>query len=485
MVFDLIIVGNASNALISAYYLLQQAPDTKLCIIGPSDRAMSASLAAGAMHAVYGELEENLFCKSENDDLIFSKCLESRAIWLEFLKSTGLFSEAITATDTVVYLKKDSSEFERRNFESLKSICSSLIPSDAYEIHLPDLLRLPKRNSIEKSFYIKNEFAFCPVLIFSYLDAYLRKSSHVTLIDDKADGIYTDSKLLSVKTERNGVHTGHKLLLAAGSNCGELAGSTIIKQPLFQQVGTAILLKEIDYTIFLNETQGRFPVLRSVNRGGAQCGFHVVPRSNGDLYVGAGSYLMREGRASHRLDTVRYLTNSLENEIFGTRIVYESKSEFLIGSRPRSFDGIPLVGVPNFDSRIFVSTGMGRVGFTLSPLIAQYVKQWFFDNKNDAAPAIWAPDRNPQSFGPFESALSYFVDSRIANALEHKLIRRQDISKKSKEFREWGSQAHARIIGSTNLGPNFVISPDFWGIMYNELKIGPAHFHQNGSALQT
>ena len=79
---------------------------------------------------------------------------------------------------------------------------------------------------------------------------------------------------------------------------------------MLQGVGTAITInRSTEVEGFANH------VIRTVNRGGAQCGIHVVPRSDGVIYLGAGNYVSRPGPAPHRLDTITYLLATLEKDL--------------------------------------------------------------------------------------------------------------------------------------------------------------------------
>ena len=70
---------------------------------------------------------------------------------------------------------------------------------------------------------------------------------------------------------------------------------------MLQGVGSAIILHEPKK---LPKSFNRY-VIRTVNRGGAQCGLHTVPRSNDTLYLGAGNYISPPGEKTHRLETIR------------------------------------------------------------------------------------------------------------------------------------------------------------------------------------
>ena len=77
--YDIIIVGDGSIGLLSAYKLLSADKNLKVLII--SENLKSASKAAGAMHAAFGEIEKN-FYDSDHENKILELSLNSPKISL-------------------------------------------------------------------------------------------------------------------------------------------------------------------------------------------------------------------------------------------------------------------------------------------------------------------------------------------------------------------------------------------------------------------
>ena len=120
--FDLAFVGNGIISVVSALKIKEKRPDLAIAIIGPARRSFSASMAAGAMQAVFCEVEET-FHKLPRDREIFTIALEARARWHEFLDTFGL-QDAITAEATVMYRRKRGTLFEEANFEAACAVAS-------------------------------------------------------------------------------------------------------------------------------------------------------------------------------------------------------------------------------------------------------------------------------------------------------------------------------------------------------------------------
>jgi len=204
-------------------------------------------------------------------------------------------------------------------------------------------------------------------------------------------------------------------MIAAGAFLEDLIPSSSIGIPIYHAVGTAMSLDRcpIGFDSF------KF-VVRTPNRGGAQCGVHIVPRSAGRYYLGAGNYLAKNN-PEHRPETIRYLIDTCESEIFGRDTMYSARAELLLGSRPKSLDGYPVVGPLNNFNGIFVATGTYRIGLSLAPVIAQEFTNWIIGGGDVVAKyKNWNPERRPISYGSIEHAKKYYSDSRISNLIEHR-----------------------------------------------------------------
>ena len=91
--------------------------------MGNKNFRYSASYAAGAMHAVFCEIEQN-FYKSRIEQSNFEIGLKSKGLWKEIFKKYNL-NETITSNDTLFYLKDKCSDFEKKNFEMACEIANN------------------------------------------------------------------------------------------------------------------------------------------------------------------------------------------------------------------------------------------------------------------------------------------------------------------------------------------------------------------------
>ena len=112
--FDIAILGNGIIGFLSAIIIKDKFPNKKVAIIGNDNFKYSASLAAGAMHNVYCEIE-NDFNNSLLEQSNFEMGIKSREEFKKIFKKFK-FIDIITAKDTLFYIKNESSEFEKKNF---------------------------------------------------------------------------------------------------------------------------------------------------------------------------------------------------------------------------------------------------------------------------------------------------------------------------------------------------------------------------------
>ena len=435
----------------TAVELSKNFPNKKIALIGPFSQEGSASVAAGAMHAVFGEVEAHID-NSIGDKQQFKLALKSKSAWKEYFELFG--DDAKTANDTIIYLKNTNNPFEVENFKKSAQMASdhSFLRS-ASKSEIDEYLNITDFEAVN---VIEDEFAFCPVTIFKQTYTFLDNSTNVDLINDK---------VISIEKDFVKIGNGEKVFSDKFIICNGAATSNLLEDhnilDVYQGVGTAMV---IDSTSL---SYGSDFVVRTVNRGGAQCGVHVVPRADGTHYIGAGNYLAKyDNRQDHRLETARYLTNVAESDIIGQSNAYNMRGKLILGKRPRSFDGWPLFGPLKSNPNIIVASGWNRVGFSLSPLIANEISKII---KNEIVDEIhgWLPDREAISFGTQEECADFFASSRCANLIEHNILSADSVSYNAKydELKKLSFTKNNEITRSLNLSKDFGVHPDLYGLL--------------------
>ena len=459
--YDFLIVGNGAIGTYSALALKQKFINKKVGIIGNLQRQGSASVAAGAMAAVYGEVEACCESHKELEAKYLSVGVRARPLWKDFLNKTSS-QDVITSKSTIVFLKKDYSEYEEKNFEA----CAKAAIRDNAGTMLSQLETnklFPHTNKkIDRAVKLHDEFSMCTTLLFKRLDLFC-ENEKIDRIGQNV--IEIDSKTMTVKTKGN-TYTASKIIVAAGAQTTEIIKDEGII-PMLQGVGTALLIKTGDPKLkFLTEN-----VFRSVNRGGSNCGLHCLPRSDGSLYVGAGNYVSNPGESGHRFESIRYLLAAFGSELTDDEMAYKVVGDLHLGYRPISLDRKPMIGCLKSNKNIFIATGANRVGLTWTPDISDQIVKWAVDKDISSEYLGWNPCRVANSLMTEAESLKFFCSSRYAAAVEHSLFNVDDqssVDSRHLEIETAGKNLIQKLKNKTIWTPE-AVHPDNWGEITSEV----------------
>lgn len=462
MDLDILILGNGAIGMLTAMKVKQEFPNRKVGIIGDPMRKDSASVAAGAMCNVFAEIEMP-FSSAHKQlmELSLWYGISGREGWLDLFSTQPEFKKVKTSSNTLVFLKEHSSDFETSNFNKSRNTAESYgvamgVDSVLLKKVFENASQLPA-----DAFQIEGEFAIDSSLLFFFLHKVCADLG-VTLVEDTITGIDLIDSQVNTLTSQFGFN---KLIVALGSNSSLFLPEGTI-QNIVQGVGTAFEISKNGIDGFLAEKRY---VIRTVNRGGAQCGFHFVPRNEG-FYLGAGNYIMSTGKSDHRLETLRYLFNTFEKEVCGSDISYRLEGNLVKGHRPRAMDGFPLIGHLRGYENIFVASGTNRAGFTWAPKIANQVVAWCNGNDyNSPFESLTSPNRREIDFGSEEEAIRYYTESRISAALEHGKIQPLISAVKSEELRI-ANYARKLLTDVRHVKRNsdIVPHPDHWAVILEQ-----------------
>ena len=234
--YDIIIVGNGSIGVLSAFLLKIKHPKKKIALLGKKNFAYSASLAAGAMHNVYCEVESN-FYQSTLEQSNFEMGIKSRLDWKKIFNKFNL-NKVITAKDTFLYLKKGFSDFEIKNFEVACEVANKDNVLKKVSKHEVENFFNGKVNSKNfKCVKIKDEFGFNPNLLVHEL---LKLSNKIGI-----DVIFHEVKKIVNKDNRYFIDEEYqtkKLVIAAGYGSYDIGKNIFNPVPVVKGVGTAFIL---------------------------------------------------------------------------------------------------------------------------------------------------------------------------------------------------------------------------------------------------
>lgn len=447
--YDIAVIGNGMVGVLSSFLIKNKFPQKKIILFGTKDFKYSASLAAGCMHAVFCEIESN-FYNSKLEKINLDIGLKSRKIWRQFFKKYKL-NNVITSKDTYFYIKKNSSEFEKKNFFTACKVAkkNGLLKTVNAKEHRK-LFKGQIKNEFFKCVKIKNEFGFNPNELIKEI---LKMSKKINL-----DVLCGEVKNIKYKNKNFVIDeniTAKKVVVACGYNSYKIAKNIFKPVPILKGVGSAFLLQN---SYFKNINT----IIRTSNRGGAQCGLHIVPydRKKGKIYVGAGNYVSNDKEPWARTETFKYLINLLENELIPKKIIYQSKIKTLLGYRPRSLDNYPSIGPVN--KNLFYVSGTNRVGLSWASYISDQIIKWL--NKEDLDNVLnhFKPKRKLKSWGKLEEAAHYYASSRLSNLIEHKIISNRTKEKKIKyeELINFAKRKNLTITRRYKFKKDFVIDPD-------------------------
>jgi glycine oxidase len=460
--FDLSIIGNGVIGTLAAIKIKKKYPKLKIALIGNINRFSSASVAAGAMANVYAEIE-NGPDRNANEARYLEIGLKGRDGWKKFFNEFNLNKKIITCNDTIVFLKSSASDFERSNFDSMERTAKSDNVCEMVNSRLIKETFFSPNISVEKALKLLGEFSICTISLFNELDLLLKKLNIYNIFQDVTK-VNENHNHLNIELSNKDVLSSKRIIVAAGAMSSSIFSPKYKILPMLQGVGTAIVINNKSQ---LPSAYNKY-VIRTVNRGGAQCGLHTVPRSDGTLYLGAGNYIARPGKAFHRLETIKYLFSMFENEMVGKSVSYHLLGSLCLGSRPRSFDGFPMIGAHSKDERIYFATGTNRVGLTWAPRIAEDILDWMSSKNQSNLFDGWNPDRDPISFGTEEHCIDYFRNSRISAAFEHGMLNpknKKECNIKNSEFILIAKDFIKKIKKKYKTKDNMYINPDNWNAL--------------------
>jgi glycine/D-amino acid oxidase-like deaminating enzyme len=446
--FKIAIVGNGIIGTLLAYYLRN---NKNICIIGPSKRPGSASAAAGAMLNVFGEVDYD----KSTDNYLEQKIkigVKSQILWKKFKIKIKNKNNIFCADNTIIFKSKNSTYLEKKCYAAIEKYAKFY---KVFSNQHSKLKQLKKNNKFKKikAFLIKGEGAVNSKKLFNFLDNEILHK--IKIFNTTATYIKKSKNIFSIKLNNKQNIKAKKIILCAGSFSKNILKETELNiLDLYYGVGSAFELNDPN-KILHNKIPTR-TVLRSSNRG-STCGIHIVPRSENNYYLGAGSYIAHKPNYNHRIGTLNYLLSCAEKEIFGNFSKVDCKP--VIGFRPFSFDGKPMIGPITKD--VFVATGTKRDGLTLSPSIVEYIKKWLKNNSFiDEDFKKWLPNRDPISFGDQSFSTEVYINNKIAGLLEHKDIVKKDSSKIAAKLKKESIFFHKKIIKLKKLDKNFGVHPE-------------------------
>jgi hypothetical protein len=262
-----------------------------------------------------------------------------------------------------------------------------------------------------KAFHTPGEHAVNPVALMERLESAFTKAGG-TVITELATAVAHDRDRVTGVTLANGegISAG-QVVLAAGARTQALldtlpVGPRIPK--LVSGYGVSALVKTVDGT-------SPRSVIRTPNRFFA-CGLHVLPRSQGEVYLGATNVISSAPRDIAEMRDLVFLLQCAHRQV--RRNLWDSHvAKVQVGNRPVSVDGFPLLGAGGMDG-LWIMTGTYRDGLHLSPLLAQEMTARILGEAPRTALAPFTPVRPPLQAWSRERIVEDVVHHTIAIGYE-------------------------------------------------------------------
>ena len=412
---DLAIVGNGILGLMTAFELTNRDPDLSVAIIGPVDREGGASQASGAMLGCFGEITGLTFVTDQAEKR-FMMAYDAHKRWPSVVEQINSIVPDTLQQEinqgTFIVLNPCSGQIESDSFREMLKTLDRL--NEPYEEIDPRIIEgfNPNENLRPlRSIVIPNEGSIDSRRFMSVLRSLLEKRN-VQFVDQKALGFCQEGSGFHVDLGNSEAVHSAKCLLAAGAytqNFLDAHPDLAERMPrVLPGVGFAAHLEQVPDNP-INK------VIRTPNRAGA-CGLHVVPQSDGSLYLGASNDVYLQPQTLPMTGIVHFLLECGIEQINPT--LYRSNLlTTRTGNRPVTTDGFPMIGETSWDG-LYVLTGTYRDGFHKSPVLAQMMAEEILGEE-----ATWQHDYQPErSLIPTltkEESIKDYLAHLIAAYYEH------------------------------------------------------------------
>jgi glycine oxidase len=418
--YDCIVIGNGSIGLSCAYELINSSDKNfKIAIFGKKTREGSASLAAGAMINVFGEIEYDTL-KSKEGLIRFQMLLKAKNLWLKQISKikNEISTKLKLKKGTYILNNSSADELDDENFNSIEKSLKQFNEPYSY-VQAKDIKGYnpqPKSRSL-KSLYIPNEnfISSAKDLLDSY-DKILNNRKNIFVKNYFIKKIIVKKNLKVVVDENGNKYTCKNIVIASGAYSNALIKQ--IKQiknripDLFFGVGNAIIA-EAEKLDLPN------CVVRTPNRGMA-CGLHVVPLDKKNIYIGASNRISDVPNNNALISTSTAIMDSLLREInqnYGNLKI----KKMCVGHRPTTSDTFPLLGETSIKG-LYIATGTKRDGLSLSIYIAKCIANSILKLKNKYNfPKVFRPERKIISTLTVNEGIEKTVKHRVSAAYQHSL----------------------------------------------------------------
>jgi glycine oxidase len=413
--YDVIIAGNGALGLSLGLVLARR--NVRVALAGETSRPFAASAAAGAMNGCFGEVTPTLLgskygrMKLDMD----VRATQLWSAWEELLVDESDEERIRSANGTAVILNTigvseiDSAGYEaiRQALEEYGTEYEDLDPGDI------DWLDPVPTSRPLRAMFIPGEHAVNPPALLRALGcAFTRAGGQ--LLDAHVQELHiTDGRTTGVVLTSGETVSSETVVLAAGASSHRLLG--VLPAEIRDRIPS--LVSGCGVALVVGTVDGSAPdmVIRTPNRAFA-CGLHVVPRGNGQIYLGATNEILPEPCGTAAIGEINLLLGGIRQ--LRADLVNGYVDKILVGNRPVPLDGFPLlgeVGVPG----LWMMTGTYRDGLHQSPLLAQEMAARILGEPYDKNLEVFTPVRRPINSMTRAQCLEMAIRHTMAVGFEH------------------------------------------------------------------
>ncbi|USX53522.1 FAD-dependent oxidoreductase [Lentzea sp. HUAS12] len=412
--YDVVVVGNGSLGLSLGLELARRK--VRVAVLGRPHRPGAASAAAGAMLGAFGEVTADLL-SSESGRTKHEVAYQASKLWPEWVSDLPRDpgdADLFTAKGTFVMLNAvGMPDLDTRNY---KAIRDSLVKyGENFEDVDPEdidwLDAEPTARPLQAMFLPDEHAVNATELLLRLEKAFLAAGG--VLIAERATRVeHAHGRVQGIALESGTTLRTHKTVLAAGA-----FSQTVLDTVPEQAVQIPRLVSGYGVSAIVDTVDGTCPqsVIRTPNRAFA-CGLHVVPRPEGQVYVGATNIISMEPRETALISDVLFLLNCGNRQV-RRGLADSGLRKIQVGNRPVPLDGMPLLGETGL-SGLWMMTGTYRDGLTLSPLLAREMAALLLEEEATVDLEPFRPVRPPVQLGSREEVVEATVKHMLATGYE-------------------------------------------------------------------
>ena len=362
---DVVVIGGGIIGLAISYELLKSGVPVTSIFPKTGDQE-GASHASGAMLGAFGEITAD---DSEVDSTELDFRVAAQRMYPNWLKElcecTGL---TIHQSQGTFIIANNEGVSDRRSIRRMKEEADRYDePAEWVEPEAVLGLRPGPHHIPSHCLYLGAEHSVDSAQLLGVLLKCIESFHTWNYLDDLVIDIKPINDTWLITTESSEILSIPHLVIAAGSRSLE-----VLTPELRTEAGLPEMFFGKGVSCLLQKSPPIPHTIRSPNRAFA-CGIHVLPRSNGTLYIGATNYIgvdhkkeggVQPGELHNLFDEIIHQINT---EIRCSRI-----ESIRVGYRPIAANRRPVIGETQLPGLI-MATGTYRNGVLMAPKIAQIV----------------------------------------------------------------------------------------------------------------